>query len=205
MNILEKESINPTILGALMFIKLNSSPTEFVTEVIRDKLFKFELPDNEEGFAYPAKLLEERGLIKYIKSGKKDPWYRVRLSDKGEKILKEMNQKPLHESAQMMMDYITQEYKRVGAENLVRGGDKLLSRISDFLYYKEVYTERMIRAVVKAYVNQFEYDRTYMNNMETLIFKPTNVYATKWIPDDSPLCKFIDKSQDKIKYEYKNV
>lgn len=202
MVILEKENINPTILGCLMFIKLNSSGNEYITEIIKSKIFEFPL---EGEFENPAKLLEDRGFIKYVKSGRKDPWYRIRLSDKGEKILKEMNQKPQHELAEYMLDYITEEYKRVGADNLVRGGDKLLSRVSDFLYHKEGYTQRMIRAVVKAYVNQFEYDRTYMNNMETLIFKPTNVYATKWIPDDSPLCKFIDKSQDKIKYEYKNV
>jgi DNA-binding MarR family transcriptional regulator len=203
MEILEKESINPTVLGSLMFIKLNSSPTEFVTQIIKEKLFEF--PINGEENYYPIKVLEDRGYIKYIKTGRKDPWYRVRLSEKGEKILKEMNQKPQHELAQYMLDYIKQEYLRVGADNLTRGGDKLLNRISEFLYLKEAYTDRMIRAVVKAYVNQFEFDRTYMNNMETLIFKPTNAYATKWTAEDSPLCKFIDKNQDKVKYEYKNV
>ena len=204
MTILEKENINPTILGALMFIKLNSSPTEFVTTVIKEKLFEFELPD-DKGFAYPIKLLEERGYIKYVKTGRKDPWYRVRLSDKGEKILKEMNQKPQHELAEFMMNYIKQEYQRVGADELIKGGDKLLGRISEFLYYKENYTERMIKAVIKAYTNQFEYDRKYMNGMDTLLFKPKNAYATKWVAEESPLCLFIEKNNDKIKYEYKNV
>lgn len=200
MELLEKESINPTVLGCLMFVKLNTSPTEYVTEVIRTKLYEFELTDGNHA---PALLLEERGYIKYIKTGRKDPWYRVRLTDLGEKILKDLTSKPNHELAQYMMDYIKLEYERVGANKLVKGGDKLLGRISDFLYHKEVYTERMIRAVVKAYVSQFEYDQKYMNGMDTLIFKPQNAYATKWIAEESPLFNFIEKNQDKIKYEYK--
>lgn len=205
MTLLEKENINPTVLGCLMFVKLNSSPTEFVTEVIKEKLFKFELPEKEEGFAYPAKLLEERGLIKYIKTGRKDPWYRIRLSEKGEQILKDLNKKPQHHLATMMMDYIKQQYARIGADSHIRGGDKLLYRMSEFLYFKEAYTEQMIKAVINAYISQYEYDKTYLNNMETLIFKPANAYATKWTAEESPLCKFIDRNQEKIRYEYNRI
>ena len=201
MNILEKEGINPSTLGCMMFIKLNSTGSEYVTDIIRTRVFEQKMDSGRT----PAEIFEEAGLIKYVKTGRKDPWFRIRLSDKGDKILKEMNQKPQHEFAEYMMNYIRQEYERVGANDLVKSGDKLLGRISEFLYHKESYTERMIRAVIKAYVSQFEYDRTYMNGMETLMFKPLNAYATKWTAEESPLCKFIDKNQDRIKYEYKQV
>lgn len=202
MIILEKENITPDTLGMLMFIKMNSSATDYIREVIREYLFEFTIPDHDINF---AQLFEQKGWIKYVKTGRKDPWHRIRLSDKGEQILKDLNNKPKHELADFMLEYIKSEYKRVGADGLVRGGDKLLNRISEFLHFKAVYTERMIKAVVKAYVAQFEYDRTYMNNMETLIFKPANAYATKWTAEESPLCKFIDKSQDTIKYEYSKL
>lgn len=202
MQILEKEKITPDTLGMLMFVKMNSSPTDYVKEIVKEYLFEFIIPDHDINY---AQLFEKKGWIKYIKTGRKDPWYRIRLSDAGEKILKDLNNKPKHELAEFMLDYIKTEYKRIGADGLVRGGDKLLHRISEFLYSKSAYTEKMIQAVVRSYVNQFEYDRTYMNNMETLIFKPSNAYATKWTAEESPLCKFIDKNQEKIKYEYSKL
>lgn len=202
MTLLEKEEITPDTLGLLMFVKLNSSPTAYVQDMIKQYLFDFQIPDTDYNL---AEVFEAKGLIKYVKTGRKDPWYRIRLSEKGDKILKDLNKKPQHELAEMMLEFIQSEYRRIGAEALVRGGDKLLNRISEFLYFKEAYTEKMIKAVIRAYVSQFEYEKTYMNNMETLIFKPANVYTTKWTAEESPLCKFIDKSQDKIKYEYSRL
>ena len=32
---------------------------------------------------------------------------------------------------------------------------------------------------------------------------PTNAYTTKWTPEECPICNFIDKNQDIIKYNYK--
>lgn len=204
MTLLEKHDINPTILGCLMFIKLNTSPTEFVAEIIRTKLFEFPI-EKEEGYAYPAKILEDRGLVKYVKTGRKDPWYRIRLSDLGEKILKDLNSKPQHELAEFMLDYMKQEYARIGANAKIKGGEKLLTKISEFLYYKESYTERMIKAVITSFVNSFQYDQTYMNAMDTLIFKPKNAYATKWTEEESPICRYIEKNQDDIKFYYKKL
>ena len=39
--------------------------------------------------------------------------------------------------------------------------------------------------------------------MKTLFFKPINAYTTKWTPEESPICNFISKNQDVIKYNYK--
>lgn len=199
MNILEKYGINPSTLGLLQFVKLNTGKEGFILNIIRSHMFEFQTDNGQK----PHEMLESMDLIKYIKTGRKDPWFRIRLSKKGETILREMNQRPTHDLAEMTLEYIRQEYLRVGAENLVSGGDKMLFYISEFLYHKEKYTERMVRAVIKSYVESFEYDRTYMNAMKTLFYKPGNVYATKWTPEECPLNSFIEKNQPLIKSTYK--
>lgn len=201
MEVLEKNRITPDSLGMLMFVKLNSSPSQYITDVIETYMYNPDLL--ESGIMY-ADMLEKEGLIKYIKTGRKDPWYRVRLSEKGEQLLKDLGKKPEHPLAQFMLDTIIHEYTLVEAQDKVKKGPKLLYYISEFLYLKESYTEKMIQAVVKAYCESFDYEqRKFMNNMGTLLFKPTNVYATKWTAEDSPLCTFIDKSQEKIKQTYR--
>ena len=201
MHILEKEGLTPNTLGLLMFIKLNSLGQEYIHKVLQERLYDIELPDGRN----PIEILEELDYVKYITTGRKDPIFRLRLSSKGEDVLKELNQKPLHELAQMTLDYTRDEYKRIGADKMVKGGGKLLNYISEFLFHKEHYNEKMIKAVVKSYVTQFEYDQKYLNNMGTLFFKPTNAYATKWTPEDSPIISFIDKNQETIKYTYSKL
>ena len=201
MHILEKEGLTPNTLGLLMFIKLNSLGQEYIHKVLQERLYDIELPDGRN----PIEILEELDYVKYITTGRKDPIFRLRLSSKGEDVLKELNRKPLHDLAQMTLDYTRDEYKRIGADKMVKGGGKILNYISEFLFHKEHYNEKMIKAVVKSYVTQFEYDQKYLNNMGTLFFKPTNAYATKWTPEDSPIISFIDKNQDTIKYTYSKL
>lgn len=201
MNILEKEGINPSTLGLLMFIKLNTG-NEYVRDIVKQYLYDFETESGRK----PLEVLEELEYLKHIKGPKSRPWESVRLSEKGEKILKEMNQKPLHESTEYMWDYTKKEYERIGADKeYINGGGKLMNYISEFLYAKEKYDERMIRAVITSYVNQFDYDKTYLNKMSNLFFKSKNAFATKWNQDDCPLWQFIQNNQDAIKNTYKKI
>ena len=199
MNVLEKFQISPSTLGLLVFLKLNTGD-EFIRSIIKQYLYDFQTDSGKN----PKDILDEAGYIKYTKTGAKSrPWENIRLSELGEKILKEMNQKSQHELSEYMLDYTTQQYQRIGAEKHISGGGKLLFYISEFLYYKDSYTEEMIKAVVYSYVSQFEYDHKYLNQMKTLFFKPINAYTTKWTPEESPICNFISKNQDIIKYNYK--
>ena len=199
MNILEREGISPTVLGLLQFIRLNTG-SEYIHGIIRQYIYEFETESGRK----PLEILDEAGYIKYTKTGAKSrPWERVRLSEKGEQILKEMHQRPIHPLAELTLNYTKEQYNRIGAEKHISGGGKLLFYISEFLYYKDSYTEEMVKAVVYSYVSQFEYDHKYLNQMKTLFFKPINAYTTKWTPEESPICNFISKNQDIIKYNYK--
>ena len=203
MNILEREGISPTVLGLLQFIRLNTGD-EYVSDIIRTYLFEY----TTESGKNPCDILDEAGYIKYTKTGAKSrPWERVRLSELGEKILKEMNQKSQHELSEYMLDYTTQQYQRIGADkSYLKSGGKILHYISEFLNSRtSEYTERMIRAVIMAYVESFDHDYKYLNKMSTLFFKPANVYNTKFNVDESPLHNFINMNKDKVKYYYTKV
>lgn len=207
MDLLEKENINPTILGCLMFIKLNTSPTEFVSEIIKAKMFEFPL----EGYAYPAKLLEDRGFIKYITTGKKDPWYRIRLSDKGEQILKSLTQKPEHELAEECWNILKDSYTmyRIPKEKIVNQ-TKTTFYISEFLYEKEIqgkaYTAKMFKAVVCDYLNSLAHGKEHLAKRTLkLLYDPSNQYASKWNTEDSPLWNWSDQHKDTIINVYRNL
>ena len=203
MNILEREGISPTVLGLLQFIRLNTG-SEYIHNIVRQYVFEFETDSGRK----PLEILEEAGYVKFLKTGPKSrPWESVRLSELGEKILKEMNQKSQHELSEYMLDYTTQQYQRIGADKIyIQGGGKVLNYISEFLYSRpSEYTERMIRAVILAYIHSFEENYKYLNKMSTLFFKPTNVYNTKFNVDECPLHNFINLNKDKVKYYYSKV
>ena len=202
MNILEKFKISPVALGLLQYIRLNSQKDEYIRSIVKSYLFDFETDSGKN----PKDILEEAGYIKYIQGPKSRPWENIRLSDLGEKILKEMNQKPLHPLSEYMLEYTRKEYERIGADkSYLKSGGKILHYISEFLEAKQTYTERMIRAVIHSYVSQYEYDRKYLSKMENLWFKSKNAFATKWSQDDSPLWQYIEREQNLIKHTYKNV
>ena len=203
MNILEREKVSPVALGLLQYIRLNSQKDEYIRGIVKSYLFDFETDSGKN----PKDILEEAGYIKYIHGPKSRPWENIRLSDLGEKILKEMNQKPLHFLSEYMLEYTRKEYERIGADKIyIQGGGKILNYISEFLYSRpSEYTEKMIRAVITAYIESFDHDYKYLNKMSTLFFKPTNVYNTKFNVDESPLHNFINMNKDKIKHYYTKV
>jgi DNA-binding MarR family transcriptional regulator len=201
MHTLEKNGITPPLLGMLFFLKLNSTSIEYIRDNIEAYLFE------EKDGKKAIDILDELGYVKYIKTGKNDPVVRVRLSEKGETILKELNQKPMHPLSEFTLNYTKKEYERVGAKKeYISGGGKLLNYISEFLYSRpSEYNEGMIKAVISAYCDSFQdSDMKYINKMATLFFKPSNVYTTKFTVEESPICKFVDSNRDLIKYYYKS-
>ena len=115
MNILQKEKINPSTLGLLMYLKLNTGD-EYISDIIRTYLFEY----TTESGKNPCDILDEAGYIKYTKTGAKSrPWERVRLSEKGEQILKEMNQKSQHELSEYMQIILRNNIKELEPINLI--------------------------------------------------------------------------------------
>ena len=176
-----------------MFIKSNHPLTEYY-------LYEYELNDGVK----PYEKLEETGLITHV-SGKKPMIQRLRLTKVAKEVLKEFSRPPLHPLAEFTLDYTRKAYEKLGAKKeYIVGGQKILGYISGFLDSRpSEYTEKMIIAVIDAYISQFEYDQKYLHSMKYLFFKPQNAYATKYNDDDSPLAQFVLRNQDIIKNKFK--
>lgn len=207
MQLLEKESINPTVLGCLWFLKLNTSPTEYISHVIKEKLFDFEDSNGQT----PAQLLEERGYVKYLNSGKKAPYYRIRLSDKGEAVLKSLAQKPEHELAQECWEILKTGYELYGIprEKIVNQ-TKTTFYISEFLYEKELqgkgYTVKMFKAVVYDYLNSLMYGKEHLAKRTLkLLYDPSNQYSSKFNTEDCFLWSWSNTHKENIINTYKNL
>lgn len=199
--LIESRSITPDTLGLLFFVKINSQGSEYVRNILREYLIEFKVPDTDY-FLY--EVYEAQNLIHFIKTGRKALEYRVRLTDLGEDILKSLSQKPLHELSEEAVNFLWSEYERVGQKEKLKNRTKTQFWISEFLYHKESYNLGMIKAVIKTYVDSFEYEkRKFMLTTQNLFFKAPNAFATRWSVENCPIIEFIDKNQNEIRKNYK--
>lgn len=207
-DLLKSKSITPLDIGLLQFCKLNTAPTEYVTNIIQTYIFDSLYESTEYTV---AEVFEKREWIKYIKTGKKDPVYRIRLSDKGEEIIKSLSQKPPHELAEECWTILETEYKNFEIEKTkIVNKSKTTHFISEWLYCKEEegkpYTTKMFRALVIAYLSSFEYEKKkFVHKTLNLLFKSENVYASKFNKDSSPLYQFSILSAESVKNTYRKL
>ena len=78
---IEKEGINPSTLGLLIFVSLNTNKG-YIRDIIKSHMYDFTTNSGKK----PADILEEAGYIEYIKTGK-ELWDKVRLSEKGKQTI----------------------------------------------------------------------------------------------------------------------
>ena len=199
--LIESKSITPDALGLLFFVKINSQGSEYVRNILKEYLIEFKVPDTDY-FLY--EVYEAQNLIHFIKTGRKALEYRVRLTDLGEDILKSLNQKPLHELSEEAVNFLWSEYERVGQKEKLKNRTKTQFWISEFLYHKESYNLEMIKAVIRTYLDSFEYEkRKYILTSQNLFFKAPNAFATRWSVENCPIIEFIDKNQNEIRKNYR--
>lgn len=199
--LIESKSITPDTLGLLFFVKINSQGSEYVRNILKEYLIEFKVPDTDY-FLY--EVYEAQNLIHFIKTGRKALEYRVRLTDLGEDILKSLNQKPLHELSAEAVNFFWSEYERVGQNEKLKIRTKTQFWISEFLYHKESYNLEMIKAVIRTYLDSFEYEkRKYILTSQNLFFKAPNAFATRWSVENCPIIEFIDKNQNEIRKNYR--
>lgn len=207
-DLLKNNNITPQDLGLLSFLKLNTAPTEYITNILKTYVFDSLYESTEYTI---AEVFEKKGWIKYIKTGKKDPVIRIRLSDKGEEILKSLSQKPLHLLAESCWKILEEEYKRFEIDkSKIHNKSKTTFYISEWLYCKEEegkrYNEKMFKALIVAYLGTFEYEKKkYVSKTLDLLFKSENVYATKFTKDASKLYQFSVLSAELVKKTYNKI
>lgn len=205
-DLLKNNNITASQLGTLLFIKLNTTGSDYVREVITNNLYEY----TDNGILLQD-YFEEKGWIKYIKTGKKDLVNRIRLSDKGEEIVKSLSQKPPHELSGNCWKILEEEYKRFEIDkSKIYNKSKTTHYISEWLYCKEeegkMYNERMFRALIVAYLGTFEYEKKiYVPKTLNLLFKSENAYASKFTKDASPLYQFSNLSSELVRKTYNKL
>ena len=202
---IEKEGINPSTLGLLIFISLNTNKG-YIRDIIKSYMYEFTTNSGKK----PADILEEAGYIEYIKTGK-ELWDKVRLSEKGKQIIKSINEKPQHELSEECWKILEDLYKKYDVDkSKIVNKSKTIYYISEFLYTKEEegkkYDVKMWKAVIDSYLSSFEYERKiYIPKTINLLFKSDNVYATKFNKDSSPLYQYSISSLESIRKSYSKL
>lgn len=207
-DILSKHQITPQDLGLLWYIRLNTAPTEYVTNIIQTYIFDSLYESTEYTV---AEVFEKREWIKYIKTGKKDPVYRIRLSDKGEEIIKSLSQKPPHELAEECWTILEEGYLKYEMDKKkIVNKAKTTHFISEFLYEKEnmqiPYDLKKFKALVYTYLSTIDYgEKHFVKKTLNLLFESTNSYASRWTKDECFLWGFSENYKPEIQSVYRKL
>lgn len=205
MNILEKHSITPEELGVLQFVAINSKQSDYVRKCIESFLFSAPYPDGE--MLYVS--WQEKKWVTFIKPTKKTDRLvdLVRLDEVGQKIVKTFGDAGEHPLTKFTFDTIKELYQKNNFESAkIKGGKEVDYSISEFLHFKSHYSEKMISAVLRAYVNSFETGKEiYALRTDTLFWKKPNAFTKKWDPSNCPLADWIIANSDYILKVYKKL
>lgn len=205
MNVLEKHKITPEELGVLQFVAINGKANEYVREHIKSFLFNGPYPNGE----LLHDIWEEKKWITFVKQVKKSDTLSdlVRLGELGQIIVKTYGDVGEHPLTKFTFDTVKEFYSKNGFEPAkIKGGKDVNYSISEFLHFKSHYTEQMIKAVLKAYVESFELGREiYALRTDTLFWKKPNAYTKKWDQGDCPLVHWVNINSDAIKKAYKSL
>lgn len=202
--IIEKYKLGSKYLGCLALVLANSNykNNEYITDIIKSEMF-----DNNN----IARYLEDLGLIEYIKTGRKDPWFRIRLSKKGKEIIKSLygDNKTQHENAESLANELSEIYNNYDLGYKVVDMNKTIKNISYWLMYKEneqgiSYNNIKFKALIEAYIESKDYDsRKFLNETHTLFFKPDSRFTKNWSVDNCPIEGFLAVKANKIKVKEK--
>lgn len=205
MNILEKNKITPEELGVLQFIAINSKQNPYVRECISSFLFSLPVPDGEMLYVE----WEKRSWISFISKTKKSDTLvdLVRLGDVGQTIVKTFGDAGEHPLMKFTFETLKELYQKNNFDSMkIKGGKDTYHSISEFLHYKSHYSDKMIKAVLRAYVESFEMGKEiYALRTDTLFWKKPNAYTKKWDPSNCPLIDWIDVNSDYILKVYKKL
>lgn len=151
----------------------------------------------------------EGGLAKYIKGKKQEPQYeKVRLTPKGEKLLKDLSSSSVSEDTKILGDWLINYYKnREGG--IVKNKAETLRRMQWFSDETGL-TKNRLAVLLKSYISNTynpemgvsfeeykkENPRAVLSNMvDNVFWSPPNIYSRHYKIEESPLYSYY---QDNI-------
>lgn len=136
---------------------------------------------------------EEQGFVKYINGTKKDsPFKLIRLSDKGNRILEEIQVAGVTNDDLDLYQWLESVYKKEGKD--IGNVKKVKSFISQFRVNSGI--ERNHLAYLCSTFIKDEKEMEYSKRLEYLFFKPANVFTVKFDIEGSRLYQYYLKRKE---------
>lgn len=190
VNIENLMKINPMMLPLLLVLK--QAGKKDVSESVAQLIF-----DDEE-----LEKLVNTDYIKYIKGGKNDnELQRMRLSKKGTEYLNNLDEPEVLEEDIKIFNWLSDIYVKMGKE--IGNGKKTQRHIASFRE-KSGIEKNQLALLCNTFIND-ESQTEWSFKLEFLLWKPTNLFQTKFNLDDSRLYKYYLKRKEFFDREFKKL
>lgn len=129
---------------------------------------------------------------------KKDHEYtRLRLSKKGNNVFKNAQIVDYTEADELLFASLDQLYHKMDKPV---GNDKQVKKLLAWFRVENQYSRKMIFHAIKYFLMKYEEEgkAKYIPTLENLLWKPTNVFASKWDMANSRLYQFINENKKEL-------
>lgn len=184
--------LNEPLMLPLLLVLKHASKKD-VSEVIP----KVMLTDDPKDLDW----LVDEGYIKYIKGKKEDNLLqKLRLDTKGKLFLNALQDPEVLEEDMQFCNWLITVYKDKG--KTIKSGKKLLSLIAWFRESTQI-DKNKLAYLLKCFIQeQEETDFKYSHDINNVFWKPTNLFQTRPILEDSRLYSFYISNKEKMDKEF---
>lgn len=181
---------NPFLLPLLLTLK--QAPKKDVT----DKVASLIINDAD------LDILEKEGYIKYLK-GKKDDSiiHRMRLGKKGTEFLNKLDEPDVEEQDVKIFEWLSGIYKK--RDKQIGNGKKTKRLIASFRE-KSGIEKNELAFLCNTFISDDD-EQEWSFKLEFVFWKPTNMFQTKFVLEDSRLWKYYNKRRQFFDKEFKNL
>lgn len=173
--------------------------------VVLQAVFQNKFEDNSsllEIFSSNIEKYETRELVKFINGTKKDSKFKlVRLSDKGSKILEEIQVGGINQDDLDVYEWLESVYKNSGKE--VGNMKKTKSLIAQFRVNSGI-ERNHLAYLCKVFIND-EKEMEWSNKLEFLFWKPANLFQTKFDIEQSRLYQYYLKRKEQFDAKFLTI
>lgn len=146
--------------------------------------------------------LQKNGFIKFIKGNKnQNEFQRMRLDKKGTKFLNELDEPDVEEQDVKIFDWLSQIYKE--RDKQIGNGKKTKRLIASFRE-KSGIEKNELAFLCNTFIND-DGEQEYSHKLENVFWKPTNLFQTKFVLEDSRLWKYYSKRKHYFDVEFKKL
>lgn len=146
--------------------------------------------------------LEEGGYIKYIK-GKKDDTiiHRMRLDKNGTKFLNSLDEPDVEDQDVQIFEWLSSIYKK---RNKEIGNGKKTQRLIASFREKSGIEKNHLAFLCNSFINDEE-QQEWSFKLEFVFWKPTNLFQTRFVLEESRLYKYYLKKENYFDKEFKKI